>query len=409
MQRIYQSVIKGHFKDSSQMAFVCGPRQVGKTTIAKNLMKEVSYSTYKNWDVPTDRLEIIERSYESLLSKLVLSPTTNSLLVLDEIHKYVDWKNYVKGLYDLHKDDMNIIVTGSARLNIFKQSGDSLMGRYFLYRIHPISGAENTDRAFDLLVSPSIIPNEKINQLLEFGGFPEPYTKGNKRFLNKWHSLRHQQLIYEDIRSLEAIHNLSQLDLLATILMHQSGQLINYSNLATKVRVSVPTIQRWISVLEQVYYCYHISPWSKNVVRSLLKEPKIYLWDWSLIEDIGQRHENFIASHLLKAIHFWKDCGLGEFSLHFIRTKDQEEVDFLVTKNHEPWILVEVKSSHSAPLSKALQKHKETLKCPFAFQVVFDLEPSDKANNWLQKNVIEKGECDKAVIIPASSFVSILV
>jgi predicted AAA+ superfamily ATPase len=409
MKRCYENVVLNHFQDSKQMAFVCGPRQVGKTTIAKQLMHSSSQSSYKNWDIPEDRLKITSPSYKSILEDLVLSPATHPLLILDEIHKYSDWKNYVKGLYDSYQNDMNILITGSARLNIFKKSGDSLMGRYFLYRIHPISAAETEERSLSLLSKPFHIPNEKINQLLEFGGFPEPFTKCNKQFLNKWQNLRHQQLIYEDIRSLEAILNISQLDLLATILTSYAGNLVNYTNLASKVRVSVPTIQRWISVLDQSYYCYFITPWSTNVPRSLLKEPKVYLWDWSLVKDMGQRCENFIASHLLKAIHFWSDTGLGHFDLRFIRTKDQEEVDFLVEKDHAPWMLIEVKSSSKTPLSKSLKKYKDELKCPIAFQVVFDLEGNDRMNDWLLSEIIEKGEHDRPVIIPVSSFLSMLV
>ena len=408
MKRFYENVINDHFKSAKQMAFVCGPRQVGKTTIAKALMKNSEHSSYRNWDIPEDRMRIVANSFKPLLEDLTLSPSTHPLLILDEIHKYSDWKNYVKGFYDVYQGNMDILVTGSARLNIFKKGGDSLMGRYFLYRIHPISAAETAERSPILLTNPTIIPNEKIQQLLEFGGFPEPFTKGNKTFLNKWHHLRQQQLIYEDIRSLEAIQNLSQLDLFATILANQSGQLVNCTNLASKVRVSVPTIQRWLSVLDQVYYCYLIAPWSNNIARSLLKEPKVYLWDWSLVPDVGQRHENFVANHLLKAIHFWTDIGLGVFDLRFIRAKDQEEVDFLVTKDAKPWMLVEVKSSSKASLSKSLQDYKKSLNCPLAFQVVFDLPANEKANDWLLKEVIEAEKHDKAVIIPVASFLSLL-
>ena len=238
MQRFYETIIADHFKYNKQMAFVCGPRQVGKTTIAKALMKGTNQALYRNWDIPEDRLRIASPTFTPLLEGVTISPATHPLLVLDEIHKYSDWKNYVKGLYDLYQDNMNIVVTGSARLNIYKKGGDSLMGRYFLYRIHPISTNEAADRTLSLFSPPKIIPQDKIQHLLDFGGFPEPFTKGNNRFLNRWHHLRHQQLIYEDIRSLEAIQNLAQLDLLATILTNQAGQLVNYTNLASKVRVS---------------------------------------------------------------------------------------------------------------------------------------------------------------------------
>lgn len=408
MKRLYESILLDHFQHNEQMAFLCGPRQVGKTTLSKTFIRSLNEpSQYLNWDNPEDRLRIIPSSYEPILERTPLSPATHPIIIFDEIHKYSDWKNYLKGFYDAHKGQLDTLVTGSARLNVFRKDGDSLMGRYFLYRVHPISCAETPERSFDLFQSPRIISDELIKNLLHFGGFPEPFTKANDRFLNRWRLLRQQQLIFEDIRSLEAIHNLNQLDLLANLLQNQAGQLINYTTLASKVKVSVPTIQRWISVLEENYYCYTIRPWSTNVSRSLLKEPKIYLWDWSLITDIGARHENFVASHLLKAVHFWTDIGLGTFNLHFIRTKDQNEVDFLVTKNNQPWMIIEVKTSIKNPLSKALRFYQESLKCPFAFQVVFDLPGNDAANEWLN-NVINQ-EQNTATIIPIGTLMSILV
>lgn len=413
MKRIYEPVLLEHFNNNKQMAFMCGPRQVGKTTIANALQKNSKeVSIYRTWDVPNDRIRF-QSGYEAILEGLSLSPATHPLLILDELHKSPDWKNYLKGLYDTYQGQMDILVTGSARLNIFKKGGDSLMGRYFLYRAHPLSIGEifnkrTPDTLFELFQSPQLIEKSTIDQLLHFGGFPEPWTKADDRFSNQWQLLRQQQLIYEDIRSLEAIENLVKLDLLATFLQYQVGQLVNYTALATKVQVSVPTIQRWIHVLEQVYYCYKIRPWSTNIPRSLIKEPRLYLWDWSLCKDIGARHENFVASHLLKAIHFWTDTGLGIFDLYFIRTKEQEEVDFLVTKDSQPWILVEVKTSSKTSLSKSLQTFQNTLNCPFAFQLVFDLPSNQKAADWLSQHIL-LNQSAPISIMPVGAFFSMLI
>ena len=412
MQRIYEPLLQEHFQNNKQMAFVCGPRQVGKTTLAQALARAVQKNQagalYRSWDFPQDRVRIAGLSLEAALEGLILSPATHPLFILDEIHKFTDWKNYLKGLYDLYQGQMDILVTGSARLNIYRKGGDSLMGRYFLYRVHPITLGEGGARPLTLFQAPQIIGQDTLTHLLNFGGFPEPWGKGSGRFVNQWRHLRQQQLIYEDIRSLEAIQNLSQLELLATLLRYQAGQLVNYTNLASKVRVTVPTIQRWISVLEQVYYCYIITPWSQNISRSLLKDPKIYLWDWSAITDSGARYENLVASHLLKAVHFWTDSGLGVFGLHYIRTKDQKEVDFLVVKEGQPWMLVEVKASAKASLSKSLHEYKETLQCPFAFQLVFDLPSNQKSMDWISHNILEQGKAP-AAIMPASSILSLLV
>ena len=177
--------------------------------------------------------------------------------------------------------------------------------------------------------------------LWQFGGFPEPLLRQNLRFHRRWTQLRFQQLFREDIRDLSAIRELDQMEVLAYTLQRQTGQLVNYTSLGKKIRVADQTIRRWIAVLESFFFCFSVAPWSKNIPRALLKDPKVYLWDWSIIEDEGSRFENFIASHLLKACHFWTDIGLEKYDLFFLRTKDGKEVDFLITKEEKPWMLVE--------------------------------------------------------------------
>ena len=408
MERMYGAIVKDHFHHNKQMAFVCGPRQVGKTTIAHMVQRDVSGSIYRTWDSPQDRVRMLALNYEVILEGAILSSATHSMIVFDEIHKYPNWKNYLKGFYDLYHGQLDILVTGSARLNIFQKFSDSLMGRYFLYRVHPLSLGETGHRDFTLFQLPKVVSEQEIVRLLNFGGFPEPFNKESERFCSQWQSLRQQQLIYEDIRSLEAIHNLSKLELLTTLLQYQVGQQCTYASLSKKIGVSIPTIQRWISVLEQVYYCFMIRPWTQNITRSLIKEPKVYLWDWSLCPDVGARYENFVASHLLKAVHFWTDNGLGVFDLYYIRTKDQKEVDFLVTKNAQPWMLIEVKASSKASISRSLYEYKKTLSCPFAFQIVFDLPSNERSQHWLYENVFSATEAP-VTRLPAASFLSMLV
>ena len=211
--------------------------------------------------------------------------------------------------------------------------------------------------------------------------------------------MRKEQLFRGDIRDLSRIQEMDQLEMLAELLKHQAGQLVNYSNLANKVRVSVDTIRRWLNTLTAFYYCFIVKPWSKNISRSLLKEPKIYLWDWSELEDKGQRAENFIASHLLKAIHFWTDQGLGNYNLYFLRDKEKREVDFLVTKNDHPWFLVEAKQSDSASLSRHLEIFQQQTKAKHAFQVVIDLD-------YINADCFSY---QKPIIVPAKTFLSQLI
>src|SRR3569832_781066 len=208
-----------------------------------------------------------------------------------------------------------------------------------------------------------------------------------------------EQLFSEDLRDLTRIHDLGQMQILAELLSHQAGCLTNYSILANKVSVSVETVKRWIDVLKSFYYCFTLQPWTKNITRSLLKEPKVFLWDWSFVTDEGARFENCIASHLLKAVHFWTDQGLGDYGLYYLRDKEKREVDFVVTKNKKPWFIVDVKKSGKEGLSKALFHYQKLTNAPHAFQVVFDLP-------------YVEGDCFKAtepVIVPASTFLSQLI
>jgi predicted AAA+ superfamily ATPase len=246
--------------------------------------------------------------------------------------------------------------------------------------------------------SPSPISQDDWAALLEHGGFPEPFIQRSKAFSRRLKALRKDQLFREDIRDGTRIQELSQLELLAELLRLQAAESMDYQSLAHKVRVAADTVRRWLEVLKSFYYCFSIQPWSKNISRSLIKEPKLYLWDWSLIDDEGHRHENIVASHLLKAIHFWTDRGLGEYGLHYLRTKDKIETDFLVTKNKKPWFLVEVKTKAKG-ISPALYHFQKETNAIHAFQVAFDLP-------FVPKNCFdEKGP----ILVPAQTFLSQLV
>ena len=383
------------------MLFLVGPRQVGKTTLAKQYQKKYEESIYLNWDVVHDRTQILsgQKFIENIFPLNVLREQ-KPLIIFDEIHKFKDWKNYLKGFYDLYGDHYHILITGSARLDIYQSGGDSLMGRYFQLRIHPFSIGEliTSHREAQEIIPPSPISQKTFNQLYQFGGFPNPYLKENLAFSNKWNALRSKQLFYEDIRNVSNIHEIEQLEVLSELLKQQTGQLINRSSLAKKIQVTTQTISRWIQTLERFYFCFSIKPWSKNITRSLIKEPKLYLWDWSQIEDKGARFENFVASHLLKAVHFWNDLGLGIFSLYFLRNKDKKEVDFLISRNNKPWILIEAKFKDKS-LSKSVRYFQEQTKAPKAFQLI-------KEMNYIDKNCFD---FDKLMVVPSSTFLSQLV
>ena len=402
MKRIYTAVIREHFKRYQQMVFLVGPRQAGKTTVSLMAKEFTNQFAYLNWD-NMDHRKIILEGVNSVagFAELDRLAAQAPIVVFDEIHKYGKWKVFLKGFFDMYKGKAKIIVTGSSRLDIYKKGGDSLMGRYFSYRLHQLSLAElgRVDLSKEEINKPFKSKNNDFEKLFKNGGFPEPFIKDDPKFLNRWKNLRQEQLIREDIRDLSRIQELGQMELLAEILKHQAGQLVNYSNLANKINVSSVTIRRWIKTLQSFFYCFTLQPWSGNIPRSLIKEPKTYLWDWSNIDDEGSRAENLIASALLKAAHYWTDCGIGQHALWFIRDKEKREVDFLVSRDKKPWFLVEVKLSSKAGLSKNLIYFKEKIKAKHAFQVALDAEyvPVD---------------CFKhagPLIVPARTFLSQLV
>jgi len=373
MKRLYLPIVLKHFQQNEQMLFLVGPRQVGKTTIAVEAKKHFTESSYFTWDSVRDKMLILEgQHFIEKIHPINKIRNEKPLIIFDEIHKYRDWKNWLKGFYDLYRSYFHILITGSTRLDVYKIGSDSLMGRYFLCRVHPLSAREVLDQSIGKqdINEPKELDELQFNNLFEFGGFPQVFLKSNQQFSHKWHTLRNKLLFYEDIKDMAHIQEVGQMEVLAELLKEQIGQLVNRTSLAKKIRVSVPTISRWLETLERFYYCFSITPWHKNVSRSLIKEPKIYLWDWSIISDVGKRFENYIATHLLKSIDLWNDLGIGKYGLYYLRNKDKREVDFLVAKNGKPWILIEVKNSVNNSLSKNLIFFKNELNAPYAFQVL---------------------------------------
>lgn len=399
---MYEKILNEHRLMHRQMVFLAGPRQVGKTTTAQSIAAKVDKSLYLNWDVQGHR-RILLAGAEAVAAECGFDRLSGGaeIVIFDEIHKYSKWKLLLKGFFDMYSGSCHIIVTGSGRLNIYKHGGDSLMGRYFLYRMHPLSVAELLTPTLqeNEIRPPQKIQDEAFEALLTFGGFPEPYLAANTRFYNRWRRLRTEQLFREDLRDLSRIQDIGQVEILAENLVRQSGSLVSYSNLANEINVSVDTVRRWISTLESLYFSFSIRPWFTNIPKSLRKQPKIYIWDWSLITDPGSRNENFIACHLLKAVQWWTDIGLGRYQLYFIRDKEKREVDFLVTRGEKPWLLVEVKTSGKTKLSRNLARFKEKTGAPHALQVAMDLNFVD-ADCFAGQNLI---------IVPAKTFLSQLV
>lgn len=348
-----------------KMVFVGGPRQVGKTTLATELLtKRLSPSTYLNWDNREDRKRISASQW----------PADAKLLVLDELHKYKKWKTFIKGEYDKLKHIYKFILTGSARMDTFRRGGDSLQGRYHYYRLHPFTLAEMNGHCTDVKPfhdfsfdnSPD---SSRLDQLEKFGGFPEPLLKADERFIRRWHNEKIERMFREDIQEMAIINDLSNMKLLADLLPNRVGSLLSTNALREDLEVSFKAAKRWLDLLESFYYLFRIYPFSTNAIRSLKKEPKMYLWDWSEVTNESARFENLIASHLLKLTQYLYDAEGYRTELQFLRDLDKQEVDFCVTVDKKPWFAVEVKLQDTTP-SKTLIRFKEKLEIPFCFQVI---------------------------------------
>lgn len=341
--------IEKHIKADleKKMVFIGGPRQVGKTTLSKNFIK--NKNQYLNWDDLEDR---------GIIKKHQI-PVDLETVVLDEIHKYPRWRMLVKGLFDKFADELAIIVTGSARLDHFRKGGDSLVGRYHYYRLHPFSLTE---------VDPQL-KLSTLKQLLLFGGFPEPFTQKSEDFSRRWRKERISRVVFQDLRDLDTIKDLSKIELLVDALPVRVGSPLSIKNLQEDLEVSPNTVLRWLEVLEAIYYCYRILPYGPPKIRAVKQTRKLFLWDWSEVSDEGGgRFENLVASHLLKYCHFLEDTKGHRMELRYLRDVDGREIDFVVLKEKKPIFAVECKTGE-AHLSKHIGYFKQRTAIPEFYQV----------------------------------------
>jgi predicted AAA+ superfamily ATPase len=344
-----------------KMVFLGGPRQVGKTTIALKILANrlsqahtkmpaaslKSHPAYMNWDTIAGRKRI--RSGQ----------LTNEckLIVLDEIHKFKLWRNLVKGFYDEHWPEKEFLITGSARLDYFNRGGESLHGRYHYLRMHPFNVTEL-----------KISSKESFAPLFEFGGFPEPLIKRDKTHWRRWQNERVTRIIQEDLRDLERVKDLGDLEILIDAIPSRVGSPLSVNSLREDLSVSHQTIERYLKIFENLYVCFRIQPFGSPKIKAVKKEQKLYMWDWSVIDDIGARFENLVASALLKSCHFIQDTQGHKMELRYLRDQEGREVDFVVLKDKKPLFAVEAKYGETKQ-SPHLKYFQERTSIPEFYQV----------------------------------------
>ena len=337
----------------SKILIITGPRQCGKTTMAKNLSLSFDYLNYD------------EREHHKILLQKTWD-REKKYIIFDELHKKKEWKRWLKGIYDTEGLPPGMIVTGSARLDTYKKMGDSLAGRFFHFRLHPFDVKEVTKLKLT-------DPETALNQLLEFGGFPEPYLKPKKVFYGKWKKSQLDMILRQDLISLASVKSLSSIETLVQLLRYRVGSPISYNSLSEDLNCSPKVVKNWLQLLENLYVIFKVNPWHKNIARSLIKAPKYYFYDTAQVRSPSLRLENLTACALLKEIHFRNDVKGEEYQLFYLRNKDKKEIDFLIVKEDQAVCMLEVKNSQDT-LSKSFSPFLKSFKNLKAIQIVKNLK-----------------------------------
>lgn len=353
-----------------KMVFIGGPRQVGKTTLCRSLIETFPDLVYLNWD--GDEHKRIIRKQQWL--------DNVPLVIFDELHKFARWKQWIKGVYDLKPSNQQYLVTGSARLDVYKRGGDSLLGRYHYWRLHPFTLDE---------IPNHIDKKEAYHRLLTVGGFPEPFLQNDEREAKRWRTERFHRILREDVRDLERIQELSLLDLMIDALRERVGGMITYANIAHDLQISPHTVKKWLALIERMYISFSVTPYTKKILRAVQKAPKVYFYDNAdCVDDKSARLENLVATHLLKRLQFREDYFGEQCQLHYIRDRDGREVDFVTVIDKKVIDLIEVKLSDDEP-SAALKYYRDKLMPHNTVQIVGDLKRSFDVNGIRVTNPID--------------------
>lgn len=367
MKRYLEKHIQQDMKD--KIILLSGPRQVGKTTLSKQLEPA---NVYMNFDATSDRKLIYSQEWDRDVR----------LVIFDELHKMKKWKSWIKGIYDTEGIPPSLLVTGSARLDTYKKGGESLAGRFYAYRLHPLTVKE-------ICSVQKEDSKTALDNLIRLGGFPEPYFKNNEKFAKRWRRTHTDTIIREDLLDLERVRDIKSIEILIDLLRTRVGSTTSYTSLANDLQVSIHTIKHWLQILENMYIIFPVRPYHKNIARSLLKESKYYLYDTGAVQgDPGAKLENTVACAILKELHFIEDTTGSKVALHFLRDKEKHEVDFLVLIDNKPVMMIEVKVSDDR-FSPSLFRFQRFLEGTSPIQIVYNLKRKKSKGSAIMRPVHE--------------------
>lgn len=366
--RIKRAIAPQIKKDlAKKIVMIAGPRQCGKTTLAKSILDSFDYF---NYDSLEDREMLLKKKWDR----------SKEVVIFDELHKMPKWKSWLKGVYDKEGNDPHLLVTGSARLNTFRKVGDSLAGRYFYFRLHPFDLKEIVQSDLRLSVQ------ETFDRLLSVGGYPEPFLSGKLSDYRRWRSGHLDVILRQDLIDLEAIRDVRSMELLVQLLRSRVGSAISINALATALQKDHKTIQRWLELLEELFVIFRVTPFSKDIARAVKKEPKFYFYDTGFVEgSSAQKLENLVACALLKEAHFQTDVNGRPYALFFLKVKGGREIDFLLQPEAkgEPSYMIEVKDA-DAEASPNFKLFAPTLKPAKAIQLVRELGREHTTANGIE-------------------------
>lgn len=392
IKRSYLPVIIKDIK--KKMVFLAGPRQCGKTTISTLVAQELGVpSSYYNWDTDTHRQQILQSQLQA----------SSQLYILDELHKFPRWQNWLKGQYDEKHAEHSFLVTGSAKLDAYSRGGDSLQGRYYLHRIHPLSLSEILDlkpvyqfdfSSFDLIAEKN--QQSSLESLLNYGGFPEPFLSQDQIECNRWRIAYSSRLVRDEIRDLERVWDLSRMELLYDRLKNTVGSVLSLNSLREDLEVAFETVKNWVEIFEKLYAVFRLLPYGPPKIKAVKKEQKLYFWDWSQVPASSARIENMVAMHLLRYVQQKEDVLGEKWELRYFRDKVGHEIDFILLKEGQPWCAIEVKSQEQ-DLDSNFKYLLQRTKIPFAFQLHFQ-----GTKDWFYPQINDS----KIRIMPMANFLA---